>query len=70
MYGSFTNSLRIVQSPMDRELIDKSLLSQEELVWVNKYHAEVLAKVGPLLDGKNEDDLRAKRWLEHQCKPM
>jgi Xaa-Pro aminopeptidase len=55
---------------MHRKLIDKSLLTPDELKWVNKYHAEVLAKVGPLLDGKNEDDLRAKGWLERECKPL
>ncbi|PVG02009.1 putative aminopeptidase P, cytoplasmic [Serendipita vermifera] len=60
----------VTMSPMHRKLIDKSLLTPEELKWVNNYHAEVLAKVGPLLDGKNEDDLRAKSWLERECKPL
>ena len=58
------------QCPIHRKLIDKSLLSPEELKWINAYHVEVLAKVAPLLSGKNEDDLRAKAWLERECKPL
>jgi Xaa-Pro aminopeptidase len=55
---------------MHRKLIDKSLLSPQELNWINLYHAEVLHKVGPLLQGKNADDLRALAWLERECKPL
>ena len=32
--------------------------------WLNDYHAEVLAKIGPRLEG---DD---KAWLERQCAPL
>ncbi|KIM33916.1 hypothetical protein M408DRAFT_87603 [Serendipita vermifera MAFF 305830] len=60
----------VTMCPMHRKLIDKSLLSPQELKWVNLYHAEVLHKVGPLLQGKNEDDIRALAWLERECKPL
>jgi len=60
----------VTMSPMHRKLIDKSLLSPQELKWVNLYHSEVLHKVGPLLQGKNEDDLRALAWLERECRPL
>ncbi|CAG8780359.1 12867_t:CDS:2, partial [Acaulospora colombiana] len=30
----------VTMSPMHRKLIDKSLLTPEELKWVNSYHAE------------------------------
>jgi len=60
----------VTMCPIHRKLIDKSLLSPEELVWINNYHAEVLAKVGPLLSSKQEDDIRAKAWLERECRPL
>ncbi|WP_025819461.1 aminopeptidase P family protein [Shewanella marina] len=43
--------------PMDKRLIDKSLLTQMEVDWFNQYHQQVFAKLSPLMDG---DDLA---WL-------
>ena len=34
-------------APIDRRLIDVEMLDPEELVWLNCYHAHVLAKIGP-----------------------
>ncbi|HEY1607380.1 MAG TPA: aminopeptidase P family protein [Allosphingosinicella sp.] len=51
-------------APIDRNLIDLSLLTDEERQWVDDYHAEVLAIVGPQLDGE------AKDWLREQCRPL
>lgn len=50
--------------PIERDLIDPALLSTDELAWLNAYHAEVMAKVGPTLD----DEHRA--WLEAKCAPI
>ena len=47
--------------PIDRTLIVQGMLTKAELEWINDYHAEVLAKVSPLLDG---EDLT---WLETAC---
>ena len=33
-------------APIDRRLIEVSMLDPEELVWLNCYHAHVLAKIG------------------------
>jgi Xaa-Pro aminopeptidase len=60
----------VTMCPMHGKLIEKSLLSSDELAWVNAYHKEVMEKVGAMLDRKNEDDLRAKAWLEKECKPL
>ena len=38
-------------APIDRRLIEVSMLEPEELVWLNCYHAHVLAKIGPKLEG-------------------
>ena len=50
--------------PIEKRLIDVSMLSNRELEWLNSYHAEVLAKIGPQLEGKD------KAWLETQCAPL
>jgi Xaa-Pro aminopeptidase len=51
-------------APIDRRLIDAQMLEPEELVWLNCYHAHVLAKIGPKLDGA---DLA---WLQAACAPI
>lgn len=51
-------------APIDRKLIDVALLTPGERAYVDAYHAETLAKVGPLLDGE------AKTWLETVCAPL
>jgi Xaa-Pro aminopeptidase len=50
--------------PIDRTLIDTSLLTAEEIVWVDAYHARVRALLAPLLTG---DDLA---WLERETQPL
>jgi Xaa-Pro aminopeptidase len=51
-------------APLDRKLVEPSLLSPAEREWLNAYHAKVLAVVGPQL----EADVRA--WLEDACAPI
>jgi Xaa-Pro aminopeptidase len=51
-------------APIDRNLIDPSLLSDEERRWVDEYHASVVEIVGRQLDG----DVLA--WLREQCRPL
>ncbi|CAN7164873.1 aminopeptidase P family protein [Brevundimonas sp. LjRoot202] len=55
---------QLTLAPLDRKLIDVALLTADERAYVDAYHAEVLAKVGPLLDGE------AKAWLEAQAAPL
>lgn len=50
--------------PIEQRLIDVAMLSDAELNWLNDYHAEVLAKIGPQLEGED------KAWLERQCAPL
>ena len=44
--------------PFDRRLIDPALLTRDELVWLNAYHAEVRRKIAPLLKGADRSWLR------------
>ena len=48
----------ITFAPFDQRLIDMSLMTAEEILWLNNYHAEVRRKLGDELDG---EDLS---WLE------
>jgi len=54
----------LTMAPMDRRLVDKALLTAEEVGQFNAYQAEVLAKVGPLVP----PDVRA--WMEEACAPI
>jgi Xaa-Pro aminopeptidase len=51
-------------APIDRRLISSEMLTPEELVWLNCYHAHVLAKIGPTLSGADLE------WLQHACAPI
>jgi Xaa-Pro aminopeptidase len=51
-------------APIDRNLIETSLLSPAERDWVDAYHSRTLEIVGPQLDGE------AKAWLEAACAPL
>lgn len=50
--------------PIDRRLIESSLLSPEELAWLNAYHARVEREVGAFLDGPE------LAWLKKACAPI
>ena len=39
-------------------------LSERELQWLNDYHAEVLARIGPRLAGED------RAWLATACAPI
>ena len=51
-------------APLDRRLIDVTLLAEAERAYVDAYHSETLAKVGPLLNGEALD------WLKGQAAPL
>jgi Xaa-Pro aminopeptidase len=51
-------------APIDRRLIDAEMLEPEELMWLNCYHAHVLARIGPKLEGADLD------WLRRACAPI
>ena len=51
-------------APIDKTLVDVSLLNSEELRWWNDYHAKVLSIIAPQLD----DD--ALVWAHEACAPL
>jgi Xaa-Pro aminopeptidase len=51
-------------APIDRRLIEASLLSTVELEWLNAYHAKVEAELGDELNGE------MREWLALACAPI
>ncbi len=52
--------------PIDRRLIEVSVLSLAERAWLDGYHAHVRQVIEPLLG----DDERARAWLVRACAPL
>jgi len=50
--------------PIDRALVETGLLTAEEIIWWNDYHAKVRDILSPQLEG---DDLA---WLRRRCAPL
>lgn len=50
--------------PLDRRLIEVTLLSNDERAWIDSYHSATQSKIGPRLDGA------ALNWLTDACKPL
>jgi Xaa-Pro aminopeptidase len=50
--------------PIDKRLIDVSLLSEAEKNWLNTYHQDVLSRVLPLVEGPAAD------WLVSACSAL
>ena len=61
---------QLTLAPLDRKLIDVSLMTPQERQYVDDYHAEVLAKVGPLLAEGVQKDEAALEWLKAQTRPL
>ncbi len=54
----------ITWAPYERALIERSLLDQAEIAWIDAYHAQVWRNLAPLVEGET------KHWLEHACRPL
>ena len=51
-------------APIDRRLVEPSLMTAEEIAWLDDYHAGVRASLTPLLDEKT------RAWLGSACAPL
>ncbi|HQS70279.1 MAG TPA: M24 family metallopeptidase C-terminal domain-containing protein, partial [Novosphingobium sp.] len=59
--GEFYGFETLTFAPIARDLVDVSLLSGEELGWLNAYHAQVRSVLAPQLAGAE------LAWLEAAC---
>ncbi|MBA0860777.1 hypothetical protein Goshw_021142 [Gossypium schwendimanii] len=60
-FSFFPNHVYIL---VQTKLVDLSLLSIEEMEWLNSYHSQVWEKVSPLLEGS------ARQWLWKNTRPI
>lgn len=63
-YGQFNNFESLTLFPISTRLMDKTLLVEKEINWVNAYHSEVYEKLSPQLNEKE------KAWLKNACKAI
>ncbi|MDR2057964.1 MAG: aminopeptidase P family protein [Dysgonamonadaceae bacterium] len=59
-FGDFYAFETLTLCPIDKKLIDRSLLNEAEINWLNTYHQKVYESLSPLLS--NEE----KTWLKQQ----
>ena len=57
-FGEFLQFETLTLSPIDTRVIERSLLRDDEVKWLNAYHAEVRRRVGPHVSGA------AAAWLQ------
>jgi Xaa-Pro aminopeptidase len=62
----FLKFSKLTMIPIQKNLINVSLMTEDELDWLDTYHAEVLEKVGPRLD----KDIPALAWLQKSCEKI
>lgn len=63
-FGKFFQCETITLFPIDKNLIEKELLNQDELNWLNDYHQMVYDKLSPYLNEKE------KEWLKNQTEVL
>lgn len=63
-FGRFFQFKTLTMFPYDQSLIDISLLSAQEIEWINNYHQMVFARLSPML---NEEE---KNWLAEKTKAI
>jgi len=50
--------------PIETKMIDETKMDHKEKSWLNRYHQEVLHRLSPLLNEKEQ------AWLKEKCKPL
>lgn len=62
--GEYLGFETLTFAPIDRTLVDRALLTADEVAWWNAYHAKVEAILAPQLSGA------ALAWLKTACAPL
>ena len=63
-FGEFLQLQPLTLCPIDKAPIDVQLLTDEELQWLNGYHARVYEELSPLLDEAH------RLWLQEATAPL
>lgn len=59
-FGQFLKFDTLSLCYIDKNLLDKTLLSDQEVAWLNRYHEELFSKIAPFLTVEEKDWLRLK----------
>lgn len=63
-FGDFLKFEIITVFPIEKNLIDVNLMTNEEITWLNTYHQFVFEKISPFLDEKET------AWLKEKCEAI
>lgn len=63
-FGQFLRFETMSLCHIDKKLIDRSLLDNKEIRWINSYHSLVFDKLSPFLTAKE------KAWLQAKAEPL
>lgn len=63
-FGNFYKFEVLTLFPFDLRLFDTSIMTDDEIAWVNDYHATVRSRLTPLLDAEQT------RWLDARTAPL
>ena len=63
-FGRFYRFETLTLCPFDTQLFDTSVMTDEEITWVNDYHSQVCQQLIPLLDAP------AQEWLIAKTQPI
>jgi len=63
-FGEFLEFETLTLCPIDTRCIDRSLLRQDEVDWLNRYHATVRERLAPRVSGA------ALAWLQERTEPI
>jgi Xaa-Pro aminopeptidase len=63
-FGTFLSFDTLTLAPYDRSLIAVELLQEDQVIWIDTYHAEVFRRLSPMLE---EHEIR---WLKKHTAPL
>lgn len=63
-YGVFLGHETLTLYPIDKNLIDETMMTAKEKAWYNKYHAEVYKRLSLRLEEEEA------KWLQLKCRPL
>jgi Xaa-Pro aminopeptidase len=63
-FGKFLKFEPLTWCHFEKDLLDKTLLSSEEIAWINAYHQRVYEILSPELDGETG------AWLKEKTGPL
>ncbi|GAB4474504.1 MAG: aminopeptidase P family protein [Burkholderiaceae bacterium] len=63
-FGEFLQFETLTLCPIDTRCVERGLLADDEVAWLNDYHATVRARVAPHVTGD------ARAWLEARTQPI